>query len=99
MEKNFFSWVDSPTSLDTILDVMIINVNELIRDIKTEGSLACSDHALVESEILRDMDLVRNKVRHLNCRKANSQLSKEIVNSPLEDCPQGQRSVTELADL
>lgn len=58
-------------------DVMITSVNELIRD--TEGSVGCSNHALVEFEILRDMDQVRNKVRHLNCRKANSQLSKEIV--------------------
>lgn len=67
--------------MDAILDVMKTNINELIRDIKTEeDSLGCSEHALVEFAVLRDMNQVRNNVRHLNCRKAKYQLSKETIN-------------------
>ncbi|KAK4816288.1 hypothetical protein QYF61_014586 [Mycteria americana] len=40
---------------DAILDLMVTNASELISDIKTGGSLGCSDHTLVEFTVLRDM--------------------------------------------
>ncbi|KAK4817941.1 hypothetical protein QYF61_002785 [Mycteria americana] len=54
--------------------------SELIGDVKIGGSLGCSDHALVEFAVLRDMGQVKSKVRTLNFRKANFQLFKEVVN-------------------
>jgi len=48
-------------------------------DIKTGGSLGCSDYALVESTLLRDMKKVRSIVRTPNFRKAKFQLFKELV--------------------
>ena len=59
---------------------MVTNSSELIRDAKIGGSLGCSDHALVEFAVLRDMGQAKSKVRTLNFRKANFQLFKELVN-------------------
>jgi len=41
--------------------------------------MGCSDHALVEFTVLRDMEKVRSIVRTLNFRKAGFQLFKELV--------------------
>ena len=62
-----------------MLDMMLTNVSDLISDIKTGGSLGCSDHALVEFTVLRDIGKATIKVRTLNFRKANFQLFKELV--------------------
>jgi len=79
-EDKFFSQViDSPTQGDATLDLMVTNANELITDIKTEGSLGCSDYALVEFTLLRDTGKARSMVRTLSFRKANFQLFKELV--------------------
>ncbi|KAK4818023.1 hypothetical protein QYF61_004147 [Mycteria americana] len=72
--------IDSPTKGDAILDLLVTNGSELIGDIETGGSLGCSDHALVEFAVLRDMGQAKGKVRTLNFRKANFQFSKELVN-------------------
>ncbi|GAB0204009.1 mitochondrial enolase superfamily member 1 [Grus japonensis] len=62
IEDNFLSQViDSPTRGDVILGLMVINGSELISDIKTGGSLGCSDHALVEFAVLRDMSQAKSK--------------------------------------
>jgi len=58
---------------------MLTNASELIGGVKTGGSLGCSDHALVEFTVLRDMGKVRSIVRTLNLRKASFQLFKELV--------------------
>ena len=43
------------------------------------GNLGCSDHALVEFTVLRDMGKARTIVRTLRFRKAKVQLFKELV--------------------
>jgi len=58
---------------------MLTNASELIGDIKTGGSLSCSDHAPVEFMLLRDVGRARSIVRTLNFRKAKFQLFKELV--------------------
>ena len=79
---------------------MVTNASELIGDVKIGGSVGCSDHTLGEFAVLRDMGQAKSKVRTLNFRKAKFQLFKELVNrTPLGNCPQGQGSRTELADL
>jgi len=56
IEDNFFSQViDTPTRGDAIPDLVVTNASELISGIKTGGSLGCSDHALVEFTVLRDV--------------------------------------------
>jgi len=81
IEDNFLSQViDSPSRGEALLDLLITNSSELIGDVKTGGSLGCSDHTLAEFGVLRDMGQVKSKVRTLNCRKANFQLFKQLVN-------------------
>jgi len=58
---------------------MLTNASELIGDVKTGGSLGCSNHTLLEFTVLRNMGKVRGVVRTLNFRKANFQLFKELV--------------------
>ena len=74
--------------MDAILDLMVTNTSELIGDIKTGGSLGCSDHTPVELAVLRDTGKAKSKVRTLNFRKAHFQLFKELVNrTPWETVP------------
>jgi len=51
--------IDTPARGDAILDLKVTNERELISDVKTAGSLGCSDHALVEFTVLRDMERQR----------------------------------------
>jgi len=74
---NFLSQViDSPTRGGVILDLLVTNVSELIGDLKTGGSLGCSDHALVQFMVLRDTGQAKSIVRTLNLGKQNSSSSK-----------------------
>jgi len=81
IEDNFLCQaVNSPTKGDVILDLLVTNARKLIGDVKTGGSMGCSDHALVEFTDLRDMGQTKSKVRTLNFRKAKFHLFKELVN-------------------
>ncbi|KAK4827434.1 hypothetical protein QYF61_017991 [Mycteria americana] len=74
IEHNFLTQViHTPTRGETILDLMVTNARGIISDVKTGGSLGCSDHAF-----LRDMGQARSIVRTLNFRKADFQLFKEL---------------------
>ncbi|KAK4825362.1 hypothetical protein QYF61_026881 [Mycteria americana] len=76
----YWKIIDSPTRGDAILDLLVTKASELIGDVKTGGSLGCSDHALVEFTVLRDMGQAKSKIRTLNFRKAKFQLFKELGN-------------------
>jgi len=52
---------------------------ETIKDIKIGGRLGCSDHALVEFAILRNMGLAKSGVRTLNFRRVNFRLLKVLL--------------------
>ncbi|PKU39574.1 rna-directed dna polymerase from mobile element jockey- hypothetical protein [Limosa lapponica baueri] len=46
LDDNFLRQeIDSPTRGDAILDLIVTNASELIRDVKIGGILGCSDHA------------------------------------------------------
>ncbi|XP_014813222.1 PREDICTED: uncharacterized protein LOC106897227 [Calidris pugnax] len=80
LDDNFLRQeINSPTRGNALLDLLITNASEIIRDIKIEGSLGCSDHALVQFTVLRSLKLTRSTVRTLNFKKANFQLFKELV--------------------
>lgn len=74
-----------------ILDLVVTNTRELIIDVKIVGSLGCSDHALVEFQVMREVRQTRSEVRTLNFRKANFQLSKELVNLTHWETDQSER--------
>ena len=44
---------------------MLTNAEESIREVKIGGSLGCSDHALVEFVILKNVGLIKSRVRTL----------------------------------
>jgi len=94
VEDNFLSQIiDTPIQGDAILDLLVTNASELISDAKTGGSLGCSDHALVEFTVLRDMGQAKSKVWTLSFRKAKFQLVKELGNmTPWEDAIRDNRA-------
>ena len=49
-----------------MLDLLLTNTVQLIGDIRIGGCLGCSDHALVEFVILRNVGLAKSRVRILN---------------------------------
>ena len=57
--------IDGQTRGEALLDLVLINTEESIREVKTGGSLGCSDHALVEFVILNNVGLVKSKTRTL----------------------------------
>ena len=59
---------ESPSVQDRLpwlLDLVLTNAEESNREVKTGGSLGCSDHALVEFVILNNVGLVKSKTRTL----------------------------------
>jgi len=71
--------IDSLTGGEALLDLLLTNTDELISEVRTDGSLGCSDCALVELMILWHMGQMKCKARTLNFRRANFQLFKELV--------------------
>lgn len=70
-----------------LLDLLLTNPYDLIREIRICGSMGFSDHSLITFMISRDKDWVENKVKTFNFKKANFHLSKEMVNTiPWEGC-------------
>lgn len=45
------------------MDLLVTSVSEVIRDIEIGGSLGCSNHVLVEFEVLRVMGQAKGKFR------------------------------------
>ena len=62
-----------------LLDLVLTNEAEIIKGIKNEVSLGCSDHALVEFVILRNVGLTRSGVKTLNFVRVKFRLFKELL--------------------
>jgi len=62
-----------------LLDLVFTNAEESIREVKIGGSLGCSDHALVEFVILKNVGLAKSRARALCFRRANFVLLKELL--------------------
>lgn len=82
---------------DSCFFISRTNTEELNRAVKIGGSLCCSDYALVELTVLRNMGQAMIRVKHLNFRRGNFQLFSGW--DPLGNCLQEQRSWRELALL
>lgn len=62
-EDNFLvQALDKPSRREALLDLVLTNA-EIIEELKTEGSLGCSNHALVEFMISRIKDWQKAKSR------------------------------------
>ena len=62
-----------------MLDLLLTNEEESIRDIRIGGRLGCSDHALVEFLILKNASLAKSRARTLCFRRADFRLRKELL--------------------
>ena len=71
--------IDISTRGDAMLDLLLTNTSEMISDTRIGGCLGCSDHAVVEFTILRDVEQAMSKIRKLNFRKVKFQLFRELV--------------------
>ena len=58
---------------------MLTNAEESIREVKTGESLGCSDHALVEFVILKNVGLGKSRARTLCFRRAKFWLLKKLL--------------------
>ena len=80
VEDNFLVQViDGPTRGEALLDLVLTNAEESIRHAKIGDSLGCSDHALVEFVISKNVGLAKSRARSLCFRRANFQLLKELL--------------------
>lgn len=51
------------------LDLAFTNAEELVKEVKVGGNLRCSDCALVEFVILRNIGLAKNEIRTSNLKR------------------------------
>ena len=58
---------------------MLTIAEQLIKEVKTGGSMGFSNHAQVGFMILRNLGLAESKVRTLNFRKAKCHLFKRLM--------------------
>jgi len=80
VQDNFLVQViDGPTRGEALLDLVLTNEEESIRDIKIGGSLGCSDHALVEFVMLKNAGLAKSRAKDLCFRRANFRPLKELL--------------------
>ena len=68
--------LDRPTRGEVLLDLLLTNVEEISKGVNTGGSLGCSDHALVEFVISRNIGLANSGVRTLKFVRSKFRLFK-----------------------
>ena len=68
-----------PTRTEALLDLVLTNAEERVREVKTGGSLGCSDHALLEFLILKNVGLAKSRDRTLYFRRAKFWLPTELL--------------------
>ena len=67
--------VDKSTSDETLMDLLLTNIKEIIKEVK----IGSSNHDLVEFAISRNTGLAKSEVRNLNFRRAKFWLFKELL--------------------
>jgi len=63
-----------------MLKLLLTSMSELIGDIRIGSCLHCSDHAMAELTLLRDIGQAKSKIRKPVFRKTNFQFFRESVN-------------------
>ena len=67
VEDNFLvQLLDREARGEALLDLVLTSAENIIKRVEVGGSLGCSDHVLLESVIMRNMDLAKSKIRTLN---------------------------------
>ncbi|GAB0205782.1 hypothetical protein GRJ2_003043800 [Grus japonensis] len=80
VNDNFLLQVtEEPTRRGAMLDLVLINEEGLVGDVKLKGSLGCSDHKMVEFRILRAARRVCSKLTTLDFRRADFDLFRDLL--------------------
>jgi len=69
--------VEEPTKRDTLLDLILMNKERLVEDLKVGGILSCGDHEVVEFRILCGGNKAINRITTLDFRRSNFGLFKD----------------------
>ena len=81
MEDNFpTQLVSEPTREGALLDLLLVNREELLGEVKVGGCLGCSDCEMIELSILGETKRGVSKTATLDFRRANFDLFKRLVN-------------------
>lgn len=56
---------------DALLNLILANKEELVRDVEAGGGLGCSGHEMMESRILRVQNRAKSKITTLDFRRAD----------------------------
>ena len=72
IDDNFLLQVtEKPTRRGVMLDLVLTNKEGLVRNVKLKGSLGCSDHEMVDFEILRTARRAHSKLTTVQPRRAD----------------------------
>ena len=78
MEDNFLTQL-VPTREGALLDLLLVNREELVREVKVGGHLRCSDHEMIELSILGETKRGVSKTATLDFWRSNSDLFKRLI--------------------
>lgn len=80
-DKFLIQVLDKSTRGEVLLDLVLTSVDEFIKEVKTGGNPGCSDHALLEFVMLRNIGLKKSTVRTLNFLKVKFKIFKNLVSA------------------
>lgn len=63
--------MEEPTRKGALLDLMLMNTEELVRDMKVKESFGCNDYEMMEFKILREGRREKSKTTALGFRRAD----------------------------
>lgn len=80
IEDNFLMQVvEELTRGGPLLDLILTNKEGLVKEVKAGGSLGCSDHEMVEFEILSGGSKAKSRIATLDFRRANFDLLWDLL--------------------
>ncbi|GAB0182327.1 hypothetical protein GRJ2_000698000 [Grus japonensis] len=83
-----------------MLDLVLTNKEELVRNVKLKGSLGCSDHEMVEFKILRAERRAHSKLGTLDFRRADFGLFRDLLSRvPWDKALEGRRGPRKLVSI
>ena len=80
IDDNFLTQVvEKPKRRGVLLDLVLMNKEGLVEDMKIGGSLSCSDCEIVEFRILHGGSRAVSRIKTLDFRRANFGLFKDLL--------------------
>lgn len=71
--------VENCTRRGALLDLVPMNKEDLVRDVKAGGSLNCSDHEMVKFRTMQGSNEILSRIAALNFRRDSSEETSEIL--------------------